>query len=51
MVKLGFDISFLGIGKEKSAYVIYFLLILVIVGGNPRRSMLDTPSIIASSYC
>jgi hypothetical protein len=28
---------FLGLGKEKSAYAIYFLLILVIVGGNPRE--------------
>jgi hypothetical protein len=28
---------FLGLGKEKYAYSIYFLLTLVIVGGKPRE--------------
>jgi len=35
--KLGFDISFLRLGKEKYAHAIYFFIILVIIGGNPRE--------------
>ena len=49
--ELGFDISFLGSGKENMHMLVLSCSFFVIVSQNPSRSMLDTTSINSSSYC